>query len=98
LLAYDPEKISLVRHAFDHFHWPIADFPSSAVSLAGELGEGPPARVLETIRQPVVHPIGWRDAAAEWPSGQSGSRGASGVQEAAPVTSEEVNSMDQWDA
>jgi uncharacterized protein (DUF362 family) len=99
LLAYDPEKISLVRHAFDHFHWPIADFPSSAVSLAGELGEGPPAQLLQAIRQPVVHPIGWRDAAAEWPSGQSGSRGASsGVQEAAPVTSEDVDSINQWDA
>ena len=59
LLAYDPEKIALVRHAFDQFRWPIADFPNSSVSVAGDLGEGSPLRVLETIRQPVVHPIGW---------------------------------------
>jgi len=93
LLTYDPEKIALVRHAFDQFRWPIADSPSSGVSVAGDLGEGSPLRVLETIRQPVVHPIGWLDASAGVPSGQSGSRGAaSGVREAAPVTS-----VDQWD-
>jgi len=89
LLAYDPEKIALVRHAFDRFRWPIADFPSSGVSVAGDLGEGSPLRVLETIRQPVIHPAGWRDASADLPSGQS----ESGGQEAAPVLS-----MDQWDA
>jgi len=93
LLAYDPEKIALVRHAFDQFLWPIADFPSSGVTVAGDLGEGSPLRVLETIRQPVVHPIGWLDASADLPSGQSGSRGAaSPVHEAASVTS-----LDQWD-
>jgi hypothetical protein len=89
LLAYDPEKIALVRHAFDRFRWPIADFPSSGVSVAGDLGEGSPLRVLETIRQPVIHPAGWRDASADLSSGQSESRG----QEAAPVLS-----TDQWDA
>jgi hypothetical protein len=52
-----------------------------------------PRRVLEMIRHPVVHPPGWRDASANPPSKQSESRGAaSGVQEAAPVTS-----VDQWD-
>lgn len=89
LLAYDPEKIALVRHAFDQFRWPIADFPSSSVSVAGDLGEGTPSRVLESFRQPVVHPVGWRDASADLPSGQPRSRG----QEAAPVAS-----VDQWDA
>ncbi len=93
LLAYDPEKVALVRHAFDQFRWPIANFPSSAVSVAGDLGEGSPAQVLEPIRQPVVHPVGWLDASANLPMGQSGSRGpGSGVLEAAPVTS-----VDQWD-
>jgi uncharacterized protein (DUF362 family) len=93
LLAYDPEKIALVRHAFDQFPWPIADFPSSAVSVAGDLGEGIPSQVLESILQPVVHPVGWLDASANLPPGQSGSRGAPpGVREAAPVTS-----VDQWD-
>ncbi len=89
LLAYDPEKIALVRHAFDRFRWPIADFPSSGVSVAGDLGEGSPLRVLQTIRQPVIHPAGWRDASADLPSGQSEASG----QEAAPVLS-----TDQWDA
>jgi len=94
LLAYDPEKIALVRHAFDQFRWPIADFPSSDVSVLGDLGEGSPQRVLETIRQPVVHPVGWLDASVNVPSDQPGSRGAaSRVHEAAPVTS-----VDQWDA
>jgi hypothetical protein len=92
LLAYDPDRISLVRHAFDRFRWPIADCPSSGVSVAGDLGEGPPLRVLETIRQPVVHPVGWLDASVDVPPGQSGSRDAARVHEAAPVTS-----LDQWD-
>jgi uncharacterized protein (DUF362 family) len=89
LLAYDPEKIALVRHAFDQFRWPIADFRSSEVSVTGDLGEGSPRRLLETVRQPVIHPAGWRDAAADLPPGQSGPRG----EEAAPVPS-----VDQWDA
>jgi len=94
LLAYDPEKIALARHAFDQFRWPIADFSGSSVTVAGDLGEGAPLRVLETIRQPVVHPVGWLDASVDIQSGQSGSRGAaSRVRQAAPVTS-----VDQWDA
>jgi uncharacterized protein (DUF362 family) len=93
LLAYDPEKIALVRHAFDQFRWPIADFPSSGVMVAGDLGEGSPSQVLEAIRQPVIHPVGWLDASADVP-GQSGTRGAaSAIREAAPVPS-----MKQWDA
>jgi uncharacterized protein (DUF362 family) len=93
LLAYDPEKIALVRHAFDQFRWPIAHFPSSAVSVAGDLGMGSPQQVLEPIRQPVVHPVGWLDASANLPLGQSGSCGPpAGAREAAPVTS-----VDQWD-
>jgi uncharacterized protein (DUF362 family) len=86
LLAYDPGKIALVRHAFDQFQSPIADFPGSAVSVAGDLGEGSPLRVLQMIRQPVVHPVGWINASADWTPGQP-------VREAAPVTS-----VDQWDA
>jgi hypothetical protein len=89
LLAYNPEKNALVRHAFDQFRWPIADSASSRVSVAGDLGEGSPSQVLETIRQPVVHPVGWQDASADLTLGQSGARS----QEAAPATS-----IDQWDA
>jgi uncharacterized protein (DUF362 family) len=89
LLAYEPEKIPLVRHAFDQFRWPLTDFPSSSAWVVGDLGEGSPPRVLETVRQTVIHPIGWRDASAGPPSGQS----ASCAQEAAPAAS-----VDQWDA
>jgi hypothetical protein len=89
LLAYDPRKIALACHAFDPFRWPIADFPSSDVSVTGDLGEGSPPRVLETVRQPVIHPVGWRDASAGLTSRQT----ESPAQEAAHVAS-----MDQWDA
>jgi hypothetical protein len=65
LLAYDPEKISLVRHAFDQFHWPIANSPSTRVELVGDLGKGSPRPILDPIRPRVSHPIGWRDAAAD---------------------------------
>jgi uncharacterized protein (DUF362 family) len=89
LLAYNPEKIALVRHAFDQFRWPVANFASSRVSLAGDLGQGSPSQVLETMRQPVIHPVGWQDASAEPALGHSG------------VCSENTApaiSVDQWDA
>jgi hypothetical protein len=62
LLAYDPDKIALMRHAFDQFRWPIANFPSSDVSLVGDLGQGAPKPLLEKVLRPVSHPVGWRDA------------------------------------
>lgn len=62
LLAYDPEKISLMRHAFDSFHWPIANSSSRDVRLVGDLGAGAPERILETVKRCVTHPVGWRDA------------------------------------
>jgi hypothetical protein len=62
LLAYDPEKISLMRHAFDSFKWPIANFTSADVRLVGDLGAGAPERILETVQRCVTHPVGWRDA------------------------------------
>jgi uncharacterized protein (DUF362 family) len=63
VLAYDPEKISLVRHAFDQFHWPIANFSSRDVPLVGDLGSGRPQAILDAIPRCVRHPVGWRDAA-----------------------------------
>jgi uncharacterized protein (DUF362 family) len=87
LLAYDPTKISLVRHAFDQFCWPIANFPASAVSVAGDFGEGSPSSLFETFLQPVKHPVGWRDASANPSSGPSGTPGSSlDGDEATPVT------------
>jgi len=73
LLAYDPEKISLVRHAFDQFRWPIANSPSNRVELVGDLGAGYPQPILDAMRPRVSHPVGWRDAAAEPRSGTSDS-------------------------
>jgi uncharacterized protein (DUF362 family) len=89
LLAYDPEKISLVRHAFDRFRWPIAKFPSSSVQLLGDLGAGPPGSTLDAIRPPVAHPVGWRDAVADQLSRQTSSHDS-----AAPVTASSVNPSD----
>lgn len=63
LLDYDPEKIPLVRHAFDAFRWPIANFPSSGVQVATELGVGSPQTVFDAPRPTVTHPLGWRAAA-----------------------------------
>ncbi len=63
LLCYDPEKIALVHHAFDQFHWPITNFPSSRVQLVGEIGAGSTKDVLAPIRKPAIHPVGWQNAA-----------------------------------
>lgn len=64
LLAYDPGKIPLLRHAFDSFRWPITNFTASSVRISGELGIGSPAEVIEPVRPVVTHPLGWRAAAA----------------------------------
>jgi uncharacterized protein (DUF362 family) len=64
VLGYDPDKIALVRSAFQPFRWPIAIVPASGVSLVGDLGGGAPQHVLKPLRQPVNHPRGWRDASA----------------------------------
>jgi uncharacterized protein (DUF362 family) len=63
LLLYDPEKISLMRHAFDSFHWPLANFSSAHVTLIGDLGTGASSALLEKSDGCVNHPVGWRDAA-----------------------------------
>lgn len=57
LLGYDPNLIPLVRHAFDRFRWPIADFSPDEVTVAGDLD------LSRLPRLSVAHPIGWRDAA-----------------------------------
>ena len=65
VLAYVPEKISLMRHAFDQFHWPIANFASGDVKLVGDLGAGAPEGILGAVRKCVNHPVGWRNAASQ---------------------------------
>ncbi len=64
LLAYDPEKIPLVLHAFDKFQWPITNFSSSEVRIAGDLGTSDLRSTIEAFRPAVVHPVGWRASAA----------------------------------
>jgi uncharacterized protein DUF362 len=89
LLAYDPDRVALARHAFDQFRWPITNFRSSNVSVVGDLG-GSPQQVSGKVRRPVVHPVGWRDAAATLPDTQSGSPSDGSAPSAA--------SLSQWDA
>jgi hypothetical protein len=64
LLALDPEKVPLTRHAFDQFRWPIANTSNGSVSVIGDLGDGVPLAVVEKVRQPVHLPLGWRAASA----------------------------------
>lgn len=64
LLALDPEKVPLTRHAFDQFRWPITNTSSGRVGVLGDLGEGVPLAVVEKVRQPVRLPLGWRAASA----------------------------------
>lgn len=64
LLALDPEKVPLTRHAFDRFRWPLTNSSSRDVNVIGDLGEGAPLEIAQKVRQPVNHPLGWRSAAA----------------------------------
>jgi len=89
LLALDPEKVPLTRHAFDQFRWPITNSSSGGVRVAGDLGDGLPLSVVEKVRQPVNHPHGWRAAAAVQQSQTDASR-----RELAPTGT----SVSPWDA
>lgn len=90
LLAYEPEKIPLLRHAFDQFRWPITNFSSGGVRVTGDLGKGTPQSVIESVRKAVTHPLGWRTASAQTPEAQSSNASATLVAEQA--------STSQWDA
>lgn len=87
LLAYDPEKIPLLRHAFDQFRWPIANFPARNVLVAGELGRGSAEQVIGRASG-VAHPLGWRAAAANHDRETVSS---------VPATAD-ASSMSPWDA
>ena len=65
LLGYDPERLSIVREAFGHVRWPIASFESGDVAILGDWKAGPADQVFRERENlmPVIHPIGWRDAA-----------------------------------
>ena len=64
LLGYDPEKIPIVRNAFDDFKWPLTDFDPGNICLAGDLGAGSAIDVLSNynLGEAINHPVGWRDA------------------------------------
>ncbi|MCP9493818.1 MAG: DUF362 domain-containing protein [Pyrinomonadaceae bacterium MAG19_C2-C3] len=63
LLGYDPTRIPITREAFKNFRWHIAPFAESSITLHGDLGEGNANEVLRSFSlNPVVYPVGWRDA------------------------------------
>ena len=62
LLGYDPQLIPIVREAFGSFRWPISPSQPEEIRLSGDWGTGKLDQI--TLREfPVVHPVGWRDAA-----------------------------------
>ncbi|HEX8185823.1 MAG TPA: hypothetical protein VF747_13750, partial [Blastocatellia bacterium] len=65
LLGYDPERIPIVRNAFDDFGWPLTGFAPGDIRLVGDLGEGRASDLLGRYNsgEDVNHPVGWRDAA-----------------------------------
>jgi uncharacterized protein (DUF362 family) len=89
-LGYDPRKIPLLLHAFDSFPRPITNFPSSSVRVAGDLGAGSPSELIDPIRAAVIHPLGWRTAAAAHTSAQASQVNAAALAEASSTSS--------WDA
>lgn len=64
LLGYDPHLLPIVREAFRHFRWPISMSQPSEAMMSGDWGVGKIDQVMLKERPSVVHPIGWRDAAA----------------------------------
>lgn len=66
LLQYDVEKVHLVRESFVPDRRPLCRFSPGNVELKGALGDGLAGTLLDTWMPPVtvVHPPGWRDAAA----------------------------------
>ena len=63
ILGYDPQRISIVREAFEQFSWPITSFGPDDVMLSGDWGDGRVNDVMSCKKFDVVHPLGWRDAA-----------------------------------
>ena len=65
LLGYDPARVPLVRQAFGNFQWPLTSFAPDEVKFLGDWGidNADEAFRAGEIFMPVIHPIGWRDAA-----------------------------------
>lgn len=64
LLGYDPQLVPIVREAFGSFRWPISTFQPNEITLSGDWGAGNIDQVMRTEQPPVIHPVGWRNAAA----------------------------------
>lgn len=65
LLGYDPQLVPIVREAFESFRWPISSFQPNEITLSGDWGAGNIDQVMRRTEQPpVIHPAGWRSAAA----------------------------------
>jgi uncharacterized protein (DUF362 family) len=60
LLGYDPQRLPVVRHAFDEFYLPLTSFASGDVRLVGEEGS---QQLLHKNSDSILYPAGWRDAA-----------------------------------
>ena len=63
VLGYDPRLLPIVREAFGEFRWPISTAQPEEIRLLGDWGEDKIDRI-KIKEMPVVHPLGWRDAAA----------------------------------
>jgi len=59
LLGYDPARVPIVREAFAAFRWPLTAFRAADVEVIGDCGTH-----MGAAQAPVVHPVGWRDAAS----------------------------------
>ncbi len=64
LLAYDPQLLPIVREAFGRFRWPISNSRPDDAMLLGDWGVGKINEVAVKEKLTVIHPVGWRDAAA----------------------------------
>lgn len=64
LLGYAPDRIPIVRHAFDHFRWPITGFDSGAIEVRDAVTGRPLDQAsLEQMTPAGVHyPEGWLNA------------------------------------
>ena len=64
LLGYDPQLVAIVRGAFESFRWPISTFQPDDITVSGDWGDGTIDHVMCREQPSVIHPVGWRNAAA----------------------------------
>ena len=65
LLGYDPRRLPIVREAFGEFRWPISTARPEDITLLGDWGTGEIDRLMVKETPAVIHPLGWREAAAK---------------------------------